>query len=190
MAQHLKGDVTPAQAEELVWLTLQRLEKANLLEHKVVKPAGRKVYTRRGMLTKLGMAAVMLPVVSSIVAPGPVEAQSPQPGCVPWQPAGGWAAPGSTSLNWSPVTAIAPTSACFFDSQVATNESALGDAVGLCVPDEDNPVVWGYEQDAGACHASAVFEGASYYRFGATNIDDFDGRNSLNCGLVLCVEPL
>ncbi len=81
MAQHLKGDLTPVQAEELVWLTLARLEKAHLLQEAVVKPAGprRETLTRRDMLKGLGLTAAMLPVVTSIVAPGPVEAQSPQP---------------------------------------------------------------------------------------------------------------
>ncbi|NJN92745.1 MAG: PqqD family protein [Anaerolineales bacterium] len=79
MARQLKGDLTPAQAEELVWLTLARLEKAHLLQEAVVKPAGHKVISRRDMLKGLGLAAAMLPVVTSIVAPGPVEAQSPQP---------------------------------------------------------------------------------------------------------------
>jgi len=87
MAAQLHGDLTPAQAEELVWLALKRLEKANLLDerNKVVQPAGpqREVYSRREMLTKLGVAAIMLPVVSTIVAPSPVEAQSPAPGPAP-----------------------------------------------------------------------------------------------------------
>ncbi len=76
IAAQLHGDLTPAQAEELVWLSLKRLEKANLLAADVVKPAGRAILTRREMLKGLGVAAVMLPVVTSIVAPGPVEAQS------------------------------------------------------------------------------------------------------------------
>jgi hypothetical protein len=77
MAAQLHGDLTPAQAEEVVWLTLKRLEQAHLLADKVVQPAGRKVYTRREMLTKLGVAALMLPVISTIMAPSPVAAQSP-----------------------------------------------------------------------------------------------------------------
>jgi len=78
MAGQLKGDLTPAQAEGLVWLTLKQLEQAHLLQDKVIKPAGpqREGYTRRQMLKQLGLAAALLPVVSSIVAPGPVEAQS------------------------------------------------------------------------------------------------------------------
>jgi hypothetical protein len=85
MAHQLKGDLTLTQAEELVWLTLKRLEQAHLLADKVVKPAGRKVYTRREMLKGLGVTAALLPVISTIVAPGPIEAQSPhgQPGPAP-----------------------------------------------------------------------------------------------------------
>jgi hypothetical protein len=80
IAAQLKGDLSPVQAEELVWLTLKRLEQAKLLEDKVVKPSGCKVLTRREMLAKLGVAAVMLPVISTIVAPSPVAAQSPHAG--------------------------------------------------------------------------------------------------------------
>jgi hypothetical protein len=78
MAAQLHGDLTPAQAEELVWLTLKRLEQAHLLDErdKVAQPAGRKVLTRRELLTQLGVAAVMLPVITSIVAPSPAAAQS------------------------------------------------------------------------------------------------------------------
>lgn len=76
MAAQLPGDLTPAQAEELVWMSLKRLENAHLLENKVVQPTGRKVYSRREMLTKLGVTALMLLVISTIVAPGPVAAQS------------------------------------------------------------------------------------------------------------------
>lgn len=101
IAQHLKGDLTPAQAEELVWLTLARLEKAHLLQAAVVKPAGRKTLTRREMLKGLGLAAALLPVVTSIVAPGPVEAQSPQPTAT----ATGTPQPTATPTN-TPVTPI------------------------------------------------------------------------------------
>jgi hypothetical protein len=76
MAAQLHGNLTPAQAEEVVWLTLKRLEQAHLLEDKVEQPAGHRVYTRRELLTRLGVAAIMLPVISTIAAPSPVAAQS------------------------------------------------------------------------------------------------------------------
>jgi hypothetical protein len=79
MAEKLQAELDMPHTEELVWLTLARLEKANLLQGEMVKPTGHKVITRRELLVGLGVAAALLPVISSIVAPGPVEAQSPQP---------------------------------------------------------------------------------------------------------------
>jgi hypothetical protein len=79
MAEHLQTntELDSAQAEALVWLTLVRLEEAHLLENGVVEPAGQYFMTRRKMLKAVGVAAVMLPAVHSIVAPEPAEAQSP-----------------------------------------------------------------------------------------------------------------
>ncbi len=77
---NLETGLDAPQAEALVWTSLEQLRKANLLDGEVAKPAGRPVLTRRQMLKVLGGAAAgaaLLPVVSSIVAPGPVEAQSP-----------------------------------------------------------------------------------------------------------------
>jgi hypothetical protein len=70
--------VPDTEAKELAWLTLAQLEKAHLLDADVVKPAHRKVLPRRAFL-KLGVAAALLPMVHSIVAPTPVAAQSPLP---------------------------------------------------------------------------------------------------------------
>jgi hypothetical protein len=119
MAAQLHGDLTPAQAEELVWLTLKRLEQAHLLEHQVVKPSGRKVLTRREMLAGLGVAAVMLPVISTIVAPSPVAAQSPVAACPIVRTANVGLAPGGVVWTYyafvegpitdAQITACAPT---------------------------------------------------------------------------------
>src|SRR5215203_3762902 len=78
IAATLQAELNVPDAEELVWLTLSKLEKAHLLAEPVVKPARRKVLPRRAFL-KLGIAAALLPIVHSIVAPTPVEAQSPVP---------------------------------------------------------------------------------------------------------------
>jgi hypothetical protein len=81
IAEQLQTELNTPHAEELVWLTLARLEKAHLLAEReaVVKPSGYRTLTRRELLVGLGVAAALLPVISSIVAPGPVEAQSPVP---------------------------------------------------------------------------------------------------------------
>src|SRR5205807_6402487 len=71
------SDLNVPNAEDLVWLTLAQLEKAHLLAEDVVKQARRRVLPRREFL-KLGITAALLPLVHSIVAPAPVEAQSPR----------------------------------------------------------------------------------------------------------------
>ena len=78
LARRTEG-LTPAQAEEVVWLTLKKLERAGLLQASVVKASGRRVLTRREMLATLGAVALALPTVHSIVAPSPIQAQSPVP---------------------------------------------------------------------------------------------------------------
>jgi hypothetical protein len=57
--------------EELVWLTLRRLSKAGLL----VKQKGHEqiLASRRAVMRKIGMAALVLPVITSILVP-PAEA--------------------------------------------------------------------------------------------------------------------
>jgi hypothetical protein len=79
IAAALLADMPPAQAEELVWMTLDQLAKAHLLEGELAKPAAFKGLNRRQFLKKAGMAAALLPAVYSIVAPAAVAAQSPVP---------------------------------------------------------------------------------------------------------------
>ena len=73
LAGRLQPELEPAQAEEVVWLALDRLEKAQLLEQRVARPGGLKI-SRRQALRALGISALLLPVVASI--PAPAAAQS------------------------------------------------------------------------------------------------------------------
>src|SRR5438552_19033755 len=56
IAATLAAELNVPDAEELVWLTLSKLEQAHLLAEEVVKPARRRVLPRREFL-KLGIAA-------------------------------------------------------------------------------------------------------------------------------------
>ncbi len=76
IAQQVQALLGVAQAEELVQLSLRQLAAANLLEQPAQLLAQRQPLNRRQFL-KLGVVAALLPVVSSIVAPTPVAAQSP-----------------------------------------------------------------------------------------------------------------
>jgi hypothetical protein len=79
IAARLQAELGVPYAQELVWLSLARLEKAHLLERAVVRGSGHSVLSRRQFLKGMGVAAALLPVVHSIAAPAPVAAQSPVP---------------------------------------------------------------------------------------------------------------
>ena len=63
--------------EKVVWYALEQFNKGGLLEEKIEPPAAFKIagMSRRQMVRTLGLAAmVAIPVVTSIVAPTPVQA--------------------------------------------------------------------------------------------------------------------
>ena len=64
------------EAHAVVDLTLKQLARVHLLELPVESPGERRAPTRRWLLER-GLAAAMLPAVYSILAPSPLEAQSP-----------------------------------------------------------------------------------------------------------------
>ena len=76
IAAILRVEMGIAEAEAVVDLTLTQLARVHLLEVPVESLKDRSAPTRRWLLGR-GLAAAMLPAVYSIVAPSPVEAQSP-----------------------------------------------------------------------------------------------------------------
>jgi hypothetical protein len=78
----LPADLHAKQAEELVWMSLEKLETAHLLAEQgssaiLTRP---RLISRRQFLKMLGGVTggvIVLPVVTSILAPTPVQAQSP-----------------------------------------------------------------------------------------------------------------
>ena len=79
IAAALRVEMGIPEAEAVVDLTLRELARLHLLEVPVESASDRPAITRRWLLGR-GVAAAMLPVISSIVAPSPVEAQSPGSG--------------------------------------------------------------------------------------------------------------
>lgn len=74
MATLLHTELNLPADEEVIWLALSKLERAHLLQERLPRPAG---ITRREAIRRLrgaGIAAVLLPVVTSIVAPAPANA--------------------------------------------------------------------------------------------------------------------
>ena len=76
IAATLRVEMGIPEAEAVVDLTLQQLARVHLLELPVESRGDRSAPTRRWLLRR-GLAAAMLPAIYSIVAPSPVEAQSP-----------------------------------------------------------------------------------------------------------------
>ena len=78
IAAALERELDLPEAEAVVDLTLAHLARLHLLERPVAAGEG-STTTRRWLLGR-GVAAAMLPAIASIVAPTPVEAQSPAAG--------------------------------------------------------------------------------------------------------------
>lgn len=74
LAANLRRDLGVSNAEHLVWLALDRLGRAHLLEDAPEPPAEPEGHSRREVLRRAGLAAAFLPVVASILAPTPAEA--------------------------------------------------------------------------------------------------------------------
>ena len=75
IAAALRAELGIPEAEAVVDLTLQRLARLRLLELPG-RAAGNRVPTTRRWLIGRGLTAALLPAISSIAAPSPVEAQS------------------------------------------------------------------------------------------------------------------
>ncbi len=70
-----KHSLSYEQAEEILWLTFDQLERAGLLQSKLKRPFHPESPTRRAVLANIGIAA-LLPVIQTIIAPPPSQAQS------------------------------------------------------------------------------------------------------------------
>lgn len=68
-------------SQDVVWMALEKLGKANLLDGRVESPVEVRDQSRRDWMRRAalaGSAALLLPVVSSMTAPTPAMADSPQ----------------------------------------------------------------------------------------------------------------
>lgn len=77
LASLLAKDLGATADDKLVWLALEQLEKAHLLRDKLPSRPRSNAFSRRELGSRLrltGALAVLLPVVTSIIAPTPAEA--------------------------------------------------------------------------------------------------------------------
>jgi coenzyme PQQ synthesis protein D (PqqD) len=122
---------TPAD-EELAEMALQRLSRAGLLTEQFTPRAGPGKITRRQMMKRLGVAALALPLITSIAAPTPAMAQSAS-----GNPAAGGAAGGTSGAGTQFVSATGGTRknghCCSSDSQCLSGRCLDFGIGGLCV---------------------------------------------------------
>jgi hypothetical protein len=64
----------PEQAASIVWSGLEQLQEKRLLEGVALLPAASVGLSRRAMLKRIGIAAISIPVITTIVAPTPAAA--------------------------------------------------------------------------------------------------------------------
>jgi len=69
ITEALSAESNTSVKDEVVWLALDQLEKFKLLAEAPVKPGFLAGLTRRQMVARMGIAAIALPAIISIVAP-------------------------------------------------------------------------------------------------------------------------
>ena len=76
LARTLERELGLPADEDVVWLALKGLQKAHLLQESVIPRWLESLYTRRQVLRKMGLfgAAVLLPVITTVVAPTAAQA--------------------------------------------------------------------------------------------------------------------
>ena len=171
MATSLRAEFDTPYAEDVVLMALEELDQAHLLEDTDVQPVDRSLMSRRTLIKRMGVAAVLLPVVVSIVTPGPVQAQTPGD-CTPNPNA-------ETIGTWRP-TSQGCTEDPFFDQLTLDGAQADADVQELCPCDGQ----WSglLVEYCGECHDAAVQANADFYRYGALSL----GEVRFNCALIHC----
>jgi hypothetical protein len=106
--------------EDVVWLALKQLSRANLLEEPIRDEEGMRA-SRRAVLRKLGTAAAMAPLVISLVAPTASAGSSVPPQCIPCTSFGS----GANRTNNCPPVCNSTPGRCFNNASCNTGQGGL-----------------------------------------------------------------
>lgn len=79
IASLMEKDMNTPVDEAAVWLAVDRLSKAHLLEEQVIPPTGTPGISRRKALQRIGIGSLLIPTVLTVVAPIPAMART----CIP-----------------------------------------------------------------------------------------------------------
>lgn len=76
MTRLLKKKFDTPVKDEVIWLALQQLDKFHLLQERGKVSRGRPGLSRRDLVRRIGISALLLPAIISITAPPAAQAQS------------------------------------------------------------------------------------------------------------------
>lgn len=76
MTRRLEKEMSVSMPEQTVWLAIKQLEESRLLDVAVTHPSWIPQTSRRELVRRLGIAAVALPLITSIQAPVAAQAGS------------------------------------------------------------------------------------------------------------------
>jgi hypothetical protein len=82
MAKMMQQEWQMPVTEDAVWFALNKLSKAELLQERIVLPEAKAGMSRRSAIRRLGLGALMIPVVMTIVSPTAMAGASIPPACL------------------------------------------------------------------------------------------------------------
>lgn len=94
LARLLEKSLDARVDEDVVWCALNQLEKDHLLEEKIAWPVGVERISRRALIRRVGVAAALLPLITTIAAPTALASISCTGSCTPNGPNNGGCASG------------------------------------------------------------------------------------------------
>ena len=80
LARGLGNEFEASANEKIVWLALDRLQRAHLLQEREREQTQLRRYSRRQLVRKLGRMGVAIPVVMSIITPASAQTSLISPG--------------------------------------------------------------------------------------------------------------
>jgi len=96
IAKMMEQEWDMAVNDDAVWFALNKLSKADLLQERIILPEANAGMSRRSAIRRLGLGALMVPTVITIVSPAALAGASVPPACLSCttrSPAGGLACP-------------------------------------------------------------------------------------------------
>src|SRR5215831_12329469 len=131
---------------DAVWFTLNKLSKADLLQEKITLPHAKAGISRRSAIRRIGVGALMIPAVMTIVSPTAMAGASVPPACTN-------CVKKITSPNQCPTECVNVCGQCFNNTGCGGGGGLVCQSCGACAngTGQSSTVSW---QAPGNCHPS------------------------------------